>query len=681
MKSVAVSLARSGAGLIAAVILPLCCSAVKAQSINQFVGFGDSSVDSGWYFTHTYSLNPINEAEYKAAQAAGGGIATTIGGRMNSQVLASLFGLTAIPIGEPGGTNYAAGGAVNMDYAGYQTLAPTTVSQIQSYLAAGNGIANPNALYLISSGGNDVNHGICSNGVCPSNASALALASANALTAAVAQLRAAGGRYFMVAIDYGTAPGGGNRSTSVVQTARAYTQALYSGLAADGINFVPVSGKVIADAIEFNQGLFGITNTSPGSATTHQGGACVNPNPGNGTGGTIESAWAAYCTTLVTPNAQQTYLYADDEHYSAAGQLIEGDYAYSLLVAPSEISYLAEVPVKTRTAIVDSIFQQIAISQHQRSVGTYNAWISGDVSSLSMGNSYSGFPTDPGTPAMVTVGLDYAFAPGWLIGGAVSVGTTTQSFSLGGNFRQNEYAVSAYAAYAGTPLWFDLIGSYGGLRYDVNRVVPIGIATIANTGNTSGSNASFATEIGYNFQTPVGDRAVAPPLPMKAPPAAALYLTHGPVAGIVLQQIYVDGFAETDPFADDTSGGFTALSYAGQVRNSAVSELGYQASMDIGLWHPYAKLVWNHEFASTNRLVTAIEPEISFAPAYAMPAVVFGTDWATATVGTTVAIGRGMTAYASFTSQMGQSNVTTYSGEIGLNVALNAPAEPVKARY
>jgi outer membrane lipase/esterase len=176
---------------------------------------------------------------------------------------------------------------------------------------------------------------------------------------------------------------------------------------------------------------------------------------------------------------------------------------------------------------------------------------------------------------------------------------------------------------------------------------------------------SFAAEFGYDLQIA----------------SAALPVTHGPVAGIVLQQIYVDGFAETDPFSGDASGGFTALSYAGQLRNSAVSELGYQASMDFGLWHPYAKLVWNHEFASRDRMVTASEPEIVFAPSYTMPAVLFGTDWATATVGTTVSVGRGMTAYASFTSQVGQSNVTTYGGQIGLNVALNAPAEPVPAKY
>jgi outer membrane lipase/esterase len=661
------------AALLTAVSLAAASRVAHAQPFNQFIGFGDSTVDTGWYFTHTYNTNPINEAEYRAAQAAGGGIATTIGGPMNSQVLASLFGLTAIPVGEPGGTNYAAGGAVNVSYLGYQTLAPTTVSQIQSYLAASGGAANPNALYLISSGGNDINRGICQNGVCPADAAQLAADSANALTGALAQLHASGARYLVVAINYGTAPDGG-ASAAVAQTARAYTQTLYGGLAAAGVNFIPASGKVIADAIGFNQALFGITNVLPGSSITHQGGACVNPNPGNGTGGTIASAWAAYCTTLVAPNAQHTYLYADDEHYSAAGQLIEGDYAYSLIVAPQEISYLAEAPVKTRAALVDSIFQQIAISGRDRGVGSFNAWVTGDLSSLAMHSNDVGFPNDPGTPGMVTAGADYSWAPNWLVGGAVSVGTTTQSFSLGGNFQQNEYALSGYLAYVGRPLWFNMVASFGGLHYNVDRVVPIGIATIANTGNTSGTNASFAAEIGYDFHA--GRPGGLAPAFLKAPSAAHLDFTYGPVAGIILQRVGVNGFAESDMFATDPDGGFTALTYGSQVRNSAVTELGLQAGVDVGLWHPYGKLVWNHELDPDNRLVTAIEPEIPFAPAYSMPAVSFGRDWATAIIGTTVKLGRGMTGYASVSSELGQGDVTYYGGQLGLNVALNAPAEP-----
>jgi len=667
---------RVFAGLLAAVLVIAAGRQTQAQALNQFVGFGDSTVDSGWYFTHTHDLNATAEALYKNAQAAGGGVATSIGGRMNSTILASLFGLTAIPVGEPGGTNYAAGGAANITYANYSTLAPNTVSQIGSYLAAVNGAANPNALYLISSGGNDISGAICPGGVCAGNATQLAQASATALAAAVAQLHAAGARYFVVPIAYGAAPLA-SRTTTAAMTDGAYNQALYADLAAAGINFVPVSGKVIADAIGFNSALFGITNVTPGSTVAHQGGACVNPNPGNGTGGTIASAWAPYCTTLVAPKAGQTYLYADNEHYSAAGQLIEADYAYSLIVAPQEISYLAEAPVKTRAALVDSIFQQIAISGRNRGAGTFNAWVTGDLSSLAMHSNDVGFPNDPGTPGMVTAGADYSWAPNWLLGGAVSVGTTTQSFSLGGNFQQNEYAFSGYLAYVGRPLWFNMIASVGGLHYNVDRVVPIGIAAIPNTGNTSGTNASFAAEIGYDFHA--AWQGGYGPVMVKARPAADFDFAFGPVAGIILQRVGVSGFAESDMFAGDPDGGFTALTYGSQVRNSAVTELGLQAGLDVGLWHPYGKLVWNHELNADNRVVTAIEPEIAFAPAFSMPAVSFGRDWATAMVGTTVKLGRGMTGYASFSSELGQGDVTYYGGQLGLNVALNAPAETAGA--
>ena len=157
-------------------------------------------------------------------------------------------------------------------------------------------------------------------------------------------------------------------------------------------------------------------------------------------------------------------------------------------------------------------------------------------------------------------------------------------------------------------------------------------------------------------------------MPLKAPaPAPGPLLTHGPVVGIVVQHITVNGYTETDPFA--AIGGFTALSFGDQTRNSAVTELGYQASLALGRWQPFAKLVWNHELASTDRSVTATLTTI-VAPSYWMPAVVLGKDWGTATIGTTVTFAPGVTGYGTLTSQIGQQNVVTYGGQLGLNVAL-----------
>jgi len=620
-----------------ALALVIGCSPAASQSISQVVVFGDSTVDSGWYRNAApNSTNPTYNTDFAIAVTQGGGAATTNPGPVNSQLLAGFFGLTANPANTPGGTDYATGDARN---AQTNTGVPNslqgavpTVTQISNYLAANGGVANPNALYLISSGGNDISY---ATGNLPAGSqSAYVVTAATDLVAAIVQLQAAGARTFIVP---DTPQSFGGATTEALRA--TYNTTLWQGLAAAHVNFVPADINAMYRAVQASPSTFGLIGGG--------GPACTQPAG-------IPSGWSTMCSptstisTLVSPDAEYTHLLADDIHLSTAGQQIEADYEYSLIVAPTEISLLAEVPVKTRQTMIETMFTQIGLSQQQRRVGSYNAWISGGVSALAMQSSAPGAPGDPGTPLGATVGVDYAFAPGWLAGGAVSVGNTTQTFSLGGDFVQNEFAVSAYAAYLGQPIWADIIGSAGFINDQVNRIVPIGIAQLSNTGSANGSNLSLAAEGGYNFRSgPV---------------------THGPLAGMLLQRVYIDGYTETDPFA--AVGGFTALSYANQIRNSAVSELGYQASVQIGNWAPFAKLTWDHEFAGAGRTVTASLTTIA-APSYYMPAVVFGTDWMTLSAGTSFRLERGITGYATFTSGLAQNNVTSYGAQVGVNVALN----------
>lgn len=682
--------------------LVLLGNAAQAQSFNQFVAFGDSSIDSGWwkaYFASNSTNGNANESTRIINALANGtnGAPVGAGNLSNSQILSSLFGLTANPANQVGGTNYAIAGAVDaatatnnnignlnnstvVNATNTNTGLASTVQQITNYLNANGGRANPNALYLISSGGNDTTFANDAFGT-TAQRQAYVTAQAQNLAAGITNLQAAGAQYILVHAV-------GTSSTSTLNSLQ--TQVLWSQLATNRVRFIPSDVPAVTAAAQFNPTLFGFTasTVSQGTFNGSVGSAC---HAQTGATSTV-SGWAQWCANTTAPssnyayltsaNAEQTYLYADNQHLSAAGQLMEADYDYSLITAPGEMSYLAEAPVKTRAALTQTIFQQISISERQRAMGSFNAWISGDISSLTMGNSYPGFPTDPGTPGMVTVGADYLWLPSWLVGGAVSVGTTSQSFSLGGNFRQNEYALSAYAAYVGHPLWFDMIASYGGIHYDTDRVVPIGIATIANAGSTNGENASFAAEIGYNFTTAFGEGPAPSAMPLKAPlrNADGWYVTHGPVGGILLQKVDVNGFTETDPFTADATGGFTALAFGGQTRDSAVTELGYQVSATFGRWQPYAKVVWNHELVSSNRLVTAYLTTIA-APGFSMPAVILGSDWGTATLGTSVMLRPGITAYASFNSEFAQSQTTFYGGQVGLNFALGGPrAAPILAK-
>jgi outer membrane lipase/esterase len=645
------------AGLAGTVCACELAGATRAQTFSNTIFFGDSNTDSGFYL---YVAGPQGLAP------SGAGTYTTNPDPGWAASLAARFGISVVPEDAPGGgNNYAAGGA-RVSHTGSNTNVWSATTQVDTYLDLTGGRADPNALYTVWIGVNDLKTsttGGPGNIVDPpDNAAIIGLGQQTA--ALVDALAAAGARYILVPNSTSiksaaaSAASGESYNVNVTNSRALYDQTVWNSIHAAGVNFIPADFDTVFNYVLVNPAQFGITHTS-----------VVGLNAACGAVSSYQCTQADW----VSPDADKTYFFADGTgasdgggHLSGAMQKIEADYYYSLITAPSEISYLAEAPIKTRTTVVDSIAQQIGLSARQRNPGTFNAWITGDFSSLGIGNS-PGFPTDPGTPAMVTAGADYLWAPNWLLGGAVSVGITQQTFSLGGKFQQNELSGSGYLAYAGPRLWFDLIGSFGGLHDDVNRTVPLGIVSVSNRGSTDGTDASVSAEVGYNFHAALGSAAGSS---AANETVRGIDLTNGPVAGILLQEVRVDDFTETDSL-----GGVTALTYAGQVRDSAVTELGWQARVDVGAWSPYAKLVWNHELVPYDRSVTAFLTTVT-APGYSMPAVVLGKDWGTGMVGTALALGHSVTGYASFSGQFGEREVAAYGGQIGFSVAFTPPPTP-----
>ena len=655
----------------------LLSTAAQAQAFNQFIGFGDSSLDSG-YFRYVSRGNGA-EPRYATARANGGSI-TPSAGLMNTDFLAASFGLPLAPSSAPGGgTNFAISGAKNNSTNLGGDTSPSTVGQINNYLASLGGSANPNALYIIRSGANDragfiaayqATHG----GAFPPAGSfnSFVQPSLAALEASIGRLSAAGARYIISPTYFTSNP-----------ALTTYSQQLWGDLSAAGVRFIPADSAALSRFVIANPAAFGFTSVTPtvlgGAAQTSSCHTPIGFNNG------FTAGFGLYCIPSTTPagagsnataylnapNSLQTSLFSDDQHLSPAGQKIEADYFYGLIVAPSQISFLAEAPVKTRTEVISAIKNQIPLSFS--TPGTFHGWIGGDVSWLRVNNSYPGFPSDPGTPVAATAGFDYAVTRDWLVGAAFSGGTTRQSFSLGGDFRQTEYAVSLYSAWRKDAFWLNAIATWGVLTDRVNRQVPLGLTTQSNQGSTDGTNISFAAETGYNFRTAIGILPAAAGMVLKAPPVSPIYIAHGPIVGIIAQQVHINPFAETN-----ASGAPTNLAFESQLRNSAVSELGYQASVNLGRWEPYARVVWNHELAGTGRLVTASLLSIA-APSYSLPAVLLGKDWGSGTIGTRVKLAPNMTAFTAFYSQFGQNNVTTYGGQFGLNLAFQ-PATVV-AKY
>src|ERR1700688_4881538 len=85
----------------------------------------------------------------------------------------------------------------------------------------------------------------------------------------------------------------------------------------------------------------------------------------------------------------------DGTHLTEAGQLIVADYYYNLLVAPSEISFLAETAVETTFQTITGIQQQIDLTERLRAPG-WNVWINGNLSYLKLDNSAAAFQMIPG---------------------------------------------------------------------------------------------------------------------------------------------------------------------------------------------------------------------------------------------------------------------------------------------
>ena len=616
-----------------------------AQTFDQAIVFGDSNVDSGFYIAlPDAGGGPNFNADWPAAVANGAGAPTTGVGNMVSDVLASRFGLTAIPSNQPGGTNYASSGAKNVtenndDTGGFER-AISTVQQFQNYLDDNAGRANGNAIYLINSGANDVAFalGTSGNGPFPPNPSAYLIDAAQSLAAGIGELHDRGARYIVVPdLPFSF---GGNQQQAL---RRLYSETLWSELEAEGVNFIPADINSVRVAIRDNQAAFGfefIDNNDPDHL------ACQF-NPASGAL-PVGGAFALLCSSdpeapyTFAPGTDQTRLFADEQHLTSAGQKIMADYMYSLIVAPSQISLLPENAVKARTRSITDIRNQIDISQRQTGPHGANAWVTGDISHLKIDNPYGGFPNQEGSnPVTLVAGADYKLGNGLTAGAAVAFGRQESDFSLGGDFSQRELSGSLYAAYAGGPFWANVIGTYGRLNYDVDRLVPIGITVQSNSGETDGHNLSASLQGGYRF---TGNA-----------------LVHGPIVGLTWQRAEVDGFTE--------SGSFTSLAFGRQTRSSLISELGYRVSADLGDWRPFAQATWNHEFDSDDRSVTAELTTVDFAPSYSMPAAALGEGWATVQVGTTVEVAPGVTLLGLVTSEFAQDDVMAYGGQLGINVA------------
>ena len=457
---------------------------------------------------------------------------TTNPGWVWSQQVANYYGLNGAANGNgQSGDNYAVGGArVSVDEAGGLGVIPSLKSQATRYLAANGGKADGNALYTVWGGANDLFAATraAAGGASQAQVQGIIGAAVTDQIALVGALKQAGAQYVLVPNlpDVGITPQfRGPNAAAATALSVSYNKALYGGLKQAGIEFIPLDTFSILREVTANPGMYGFTNVTS---------TACKIDPANST----QSILTCNPTSYVSPDAANTYLFADGVHPTTAGHQLLGQYAVSVLEAPrlqQVLSHSAQT-IGTR-APTRSACTWAAV----RLTACPGGGVRGDLQRYDHADLYDGL-----APAGL-FGIDWA-RDGLVFGGFAGFGRLNADFGNNrGDFTQKDTSVGLFAGWYGDRIWVNGQVSYTWLSYDVNRKVQLGPATREHGGSPDGSNLTAALNAGYEFGTEGGFR-------------------HGPIASVIWQKVKIDGYTESAAYGTLA----TALGYERQNVDSTV---------------------------------------------------------------------------------------------------------------
>ena len=592
--------------VIPALIASAMVMAAPAAHAVKFSGvfiFGDSLSDAGSY-------RPGVAAVIGATAAASGSRFTTNPGPVWSELIAQNYGGNPAPSNAGGGI-YAQGGSQVVGNA--PTSGPTgprlgpggtqrpSATQINEYLAKTNGIADPNALYGVWFGANDYFSQIdrlLSGSVSQAQFQAQLPANIQAIAALevaqIARLQAAGARYilaFNLPDLSETLAGAGNALTPVAAAYSAgFNTSLFVGLKSANIKVIPVDVNALTKDVRANAAAFGFTNTT---------GTACNLGLTNGT--------SLFCSpaALVSPNAPQTFFFADSVHPTTAVHAIIADFVKSLIDGPNTYSTMTEVPLSSRASHIRTLDEGLQAGQAAE-VGKLVAFAAGDGGKYDISiNSLS--PQSNTKNRGGSVGVTMRASDTFTIGAAVGTSTADTNLGSAGRFNLDETALSLFASAKSDGFYGTFMATSSDLKFkNVQRYVKLGIVNRVASSSTNGSNVSLTVAAGYDFRFNA--------------------LSVGPFASYTSQVVDVNGFTEA-------GSGSTDLNIFQQGRKSRVTSVGLRASAALGNWTPYARVSVDKEMANDERFVSANPVSVAAGLSYDIPGYRGDESWVTGTIG------------------------------------------------
>ena len=409
----------------------------QKEPVTRIVVFGDSLADGGFYL-------PLLPTVPRDA-----GSFTTNPDPVTPEVLAARLGLSLLPVYGQGGTNYAVGGA---RVAAANGAAIPVTTQINNYVASG-GTFGVHDLVYIQGGGNDY----FAFQAAGSRDNTILTTAATQLATQVVRLQGLGAqRIVTLAVQTGGAAG-----------LQLYNQTYAAALGAARVNALYFDTDKLFNEIVANAASFGITNLA--------GAAC-----------TVSSSLNCNRSTLVTPNANETYLLADAVHPTGIVQRIEGQAIASLVQAPEQIAglaYAGQAMFRGQRDLLEGPERGGAQRDGKRlalfGAAAYHYYSSGSTNER-IGLAERGFSG--------LLGADLALGDRSGLGVAGGYTDGSGDFDLGaGDYRVRAYTASGYARASFGPFRLLADGTYGDLRYPhITRRVQLGPAVRLDTGDTDG---------------------------------------------------------------------------------------------------------------------------------------------------------------------------------------------------
>ncbi len=607
----------------------------RAQNFSDVVVFGDSLSDSG---NVSRRLRLPTEASF-----------TTNPDPVAAEIVARTFGASGAP-SSAGGSNYAWGGAC-MRPTGPCTATripyekPTIPAQIQQYLSARDGRADPAALYAVWGGGNDIDGAATANAADPRRVQADTLAAAGANAAHVRSLQDAGARTIVLynLPDLGLAPFAAAQPAAfragLSALTGAYNQALEAGVSARPDGIVAVNAFALFREIAADPGAYGFTADLAATA-------CGGPPAAQLTSLACGPRGAG--PTTYAPGANRTHVFADDRHPTGAVHEIVAGATVAALAAPIQVSLAGEGGVEAAEAHLGAVAAERTWElAPDRPVGGWRSW----AAAQSGRHKVDGLPRLGESRArlrLLTLGVSRRIGPDLSLGVAASFGdhdNDARRASLDGDV----VIGSLYGVWRRGDVQLAGAVSAGGVSVDVARSIPLAAAVRVERGETDAGQFGADLELGWMR----GEAGV---------------FRHGPFAGLAWLDQKIDGYRERGESA-------TAMRFDRFDRDSLVARGGYRLVSRLGgrpgggAWRlrAHARFAFEREFENDPVRVAAGSNTLSgrFAlSGFAPPRQRFATD-----LGVAARLDERMSASAGYAGRFGSDSRSDHRIGLGLRVS------------